>query len=620
MKRLWIICLVLCLGSSAFTQDSSRPENHAYYLKILTNAKDSLYTSILKKYADYINQHPEDFKIQIEQCKLINSAYYDSYEDYNPNYEEAKSCSDALIEKFPDEPEVLLYGVEFLYGDSARTYLERLTKRIDADPDLWSEQQWKVYHALAENYRGGEEPRKIIRYGELAAKHNDTLDVTLLLGEAYRDVSNKEKAIEILISKLDSTNDNWILNQKGRVLLELGAHDDAIKAFSMAAKDTGGYQDDSGLAEAMIEKGLYEEARPYLVKEVEGNSWNRSAPLLKLLEFDLRHGQPDSAAVDYARLTNESFWNDPVGIYRIKLLMKNPWAKWTWADLGRFLLMVLLLVVVFLIPYLWILPIHYIGTYLKQRGHTLNESAFRWGLRHFWIACSLWLLVDLLSLLLFDYQGVVSMLTSSVSSIEIDPISKLTADMTLFFFSGCTLFTLFFLQRSQVAQFFKSFLTYRRAILTGIGLALLLKIGSAVYVSILQFSGIDFNGGLSAISSVKDNVLSINNFYHPLLGFFCVVIVVPIYEEILFRGVFLSACEKHMKFIFANILQSLVFATIHLEWKMFPFYFIFGMLAGHYQHKTKNLVVGTSMHMTNNLIAFMMIILLEALRSRINSF
>jgi membrane protease YdiL (CAAX protease family) len=82
------------------------------------------------------------------------------------------------------------------------------------------------------------------------------------------------------------------------------------------------------------------------------------------------------------------------------------------------------------------------------------------------------------------------------------------------------------------------------------------------------------------------------------------VLLVPFYEEILFRGIFLSACERNMRFMYANILQSIVFALVHQNLKLFVFYFAFGMIAGYYRQKSQGLIIGTSMHMMNNLLAF----------------
>ena len=146
-----------------------------------------------------------------------------------------------------------------------------------------------------------------------------------------------------------------------------------------------------------------------------------------------------------------------------------------------------------------------------------------------------------------------------------------------------------------------------KQILSGVGLAFLLRLGLGLYHEMLQDFGVSYTSS-GVIASVVDNIVSVNQYYNPYLGFFFVVLLVPFYEEILFRGIFLSACQRNMKFALANSLQSLVFALVHNDLKLIPFYFAFGMVAGFFRQKTQSLTIGTSMHMTNNLIAFVFLL------------
>ena len=76
--------------------------------------------------------------------------------------------------------------------------------------------------------------------------------------------------------------------------------------------------------------------------------------------------------------------------------------------------------------------------------------------------------------------------------------------------------------------------------------------------------------------------------------------------------VFLSSVEKHVNYLVANILQSFVFALVHQNLKLFIFYFVFGFIAGYYSHRTKSLLTGVTLHITNNLIAFIAIIVMQS--------
>jgi membrane protease YdiL (CAAX protease family) len=221
--------------------------------------------------------------------------------------------------------------------------------------------------------------------------------------------------------------------------------------------------------------------------------------------------------------------------------------------------------------------------------------------------CSLWLLCDVTVTLMLDYPGLISLFNDGIVIEEAAPVSLISANMMLVFCTGCAAFTIPFLSQKDVMNFLDRFKNSGREILTGVGLAFLLRTGFAIYQLTLSYFGFPIHAGSNVIASVSDSIVSLNEFYSPWLGFLFVVILVPFYEEILFRGVFLSACERNMKFILANALQSLVFALVHNDLKLIPFYFAFGMVAGFYRQKNQNLTTSTSMHMTNNLFAFLIL-------------
>jgi hypothetical protein len=81
----WIV------SNLAFAQlQPAKPHDSQYYLNLLTGAKDSLYNEILHTFNTYIDAHPGDYIVQIERCKLIEEAYYNYDDEYNPHYEEAE--------------------------------------------------------------------------------------------------------------------------------------------------------------------------------------------------------------------------------------------------------------------------------------------------------------------------------------------------------------------------------------------------------------------------------------------------------------------------------------------------------------------------------------------------
>lgn len=600
MKNLsvFITYCILFAGICSYAQVTApKPASHEYYLDLLSSSKDSLFTQVIRLYDLYCDQNPHDYIVHVERCKFIERSYYDEYEDYNPKYEECEQCLSRLLETFPDIPEVLLYKSESLYGDSAIVFLEKILSDYEREPALWKGKGiWKIYHKLAETLSYNDKTQDAIMYGELAAANNDTLDISLFLAEQYVKLSDNAAAIKLLLDHLDSSDTGWELNRKGKLLLELGVPDRALEAFRLAKKDSFSWQDAGGLAQAMIENGFYAEAREYLVKDMEGYSLSPDA-FIRLFKYDIEYGSPDSALVTYRGLTEMNFWNDALGIYRLQLLFHSPLLPWKFFDFLRVFLLFASLAVVLIVPYTWILPIHYVGAYFKNKGLILPDSEFRWNLRHLWIVSSLFLLVDLISNLVFQYYELL------FENENDQVISENLADKAVFLWIGFALVTALFLKRSDGKIFWGTIWSKKKSVLIGVGMAFLLWFGEGMLKKISHLLG--FNDTSLVVLSAVNDIKSINQFYHPLIGLFFVVILVPVYEEILFRGIFLSACGKHVRFFWANCIQSLAFALIHQQWKLIPFYFAFGIVTGIYCRKSRSLAPGITIHMTNNLLAFM---------------
>jgi membrane protease YdiL (CAAX protease family) len=113
---------------------------------------------------------------------------------------------------------------------------------------------------------------------------------------------------------------------------------------------------------------------------------------------------------------------------------------------------------------------------------------------------------------------------------------------------------------------------------------------------------------IGALANITKEILAINAEYGVFWSFLFVVILVPMYEEIIFRGIMLGSMEKYLTFGGANVVQALLFAMIHDDLSLLPFYFAFGLLAGHLRKRSKGLAASMAMHGVNNLLAFIVIV------------
>ena len=127
----------------------------------------------------------------------------------------------------------------------------------------------------------------------------------------------------------------------------------------------------------------------------------------------------------------------------------------------------------------------------------------------------------------------------------------------------------------------------------------ILKIILAVVVLNIFFS----YGMLYLSNSILDIVPSGNAFNSFLTGTLITTILIsPISEELIFRGVFLNRLQLAVPVVFAVLISSLLFAALHSFGSIFSA-FIFGICIAILYLKTDNIFVAIFAHFFNNLFA-----------------
>ena len=79
-------------------------------------------------------------------------------------------------------------------------------------------------------------------------------------------------------------------------------------------------------------------------------------------------------------------------------------------------------------------------------------------------------------------------------------------------------------------------------------------------------------------------------------------LLVPIFEEVLFRGLLLSWLNRHMRFPFALTVMAVLFAAMHVYPPALPYAFLFGIATGYVRRRTGSTVNTILMHVINNIV------------------
>ena len=115
--------------------------------------------------------------------------------------------------------------------------------------------------------------------------------------------------------------------------------------------------------------------------------------------------------------------------------------------------------------------------------------------------------------------------------------------------------------------------------------------------------------------SVSQQIVSQLTVEQPAFAFFMVVVFAPLTEELIFRGMlarYLFPKQDKSKQVLFLLVSSVLFALIHFpgDVQQFFVYFSLGFSLGLAYISRKGLVYSISLHALNNLVSFLMILML----------
>jgi len=87
-----------------------------------------------------------------------------------------------------------------------------------------------------------------------------------------------------------------------------------------------------------------------------------------------------------------------------------------------------------------------------------------------------------------------------------------------------------------------------------------------------------------------------------------VAVIIPLVEEVAFRGVFLNGLARHVSFPVAAVVQALVFAALHENFAQLPLLFVFGLVAAWLYRWSQGLAAPLAFHAFNNALAAVAIV------------
>lgn len=583
--------------------------DHRIFLQEINNSHDRVYNDCLEKYNTYLANNPKDLEVHIEKCKFILYAQYDENEGYNPNQEAFDSCVSALIKQFPSYPEIFLFQITYLWGDELTKVFNEAEIAIENNPEEWSDIQLGIlYKSMSYHYSSESDFPQALIYIEKAISKDTFYKTSLEYARILIELDRHPEALNVLQAGKDTTKIPWELSSKADLYLELEDYESALDLYNLIDEIDSTYNNNVKIANTLEGVGEFMPARKYLVADTATN-WNKEASVRQLLIHDLKYQSGAQSLATYNAYRDYGYMTDPLGIFRLTLFISHPLQPWKFRDILSLISLHGTLLLLIIIPFLWILPIYFIGHHLnlisRQKAYELN-----WGLKAFWFVSAGYLIAAFASHCI-EPEYLYSLFLSSYYAIELSQEKEgLISILFVLLFAIVGLATLY---KVNPRVLLRDQWTVNKSILNGFGILAVYKFMVGIYIWVLISTfGItmeDLTGMLSHFLATRQEIEAIIAVSGGGIGFILICLLVPVYEEIIFRGVILDASQRYLNFNLANWVQAVLFATIHANLYMFPVFLLFGLITGVMRKKSGGLLAGIIFHVINNILAFSILLI-----------
>lgn len=586
--RPYLVAVVLLFSARAAVATAPAPvsalDAEAAALRVMER-KVSAYREVLATFDEAMRQAPGDAAIAVERCRFIGRYTDEDYGDWVESApEEFADCRATLAKRWPEAPEAQLFALQQLWGEDAVAMGEKLLEQADDWPrplrQVLLARVSQVQEANENSARAGELAVQAVRLGDASRA-----------AQAVRHLASRRDFTEAarLLAGAAPATQAWAARERVEAALELPDRQAALQELERYA-DAGWPIGTAVAARAQLRAGNVAAARKLLADE------DGSDEALRQVRFDAAMATGDTTAAA-AALDFSDTDNFASNMQRFMVL-----ATQAPATLGQGPMLVG--VVVFLVlglalallPGVLLVPVHYRGLLRRVRGRSTVPTLEGVGMRRAWWAAGVFLAVPSLVAMVAEPT-----LAALLLGGELPDGKGAFRAMAWGAFIGllCVLPAIRGIAPSRLAGDRASWLaaSWRVpaawACLMGIGMAIGAWHGH-------------FGSGGETLQTRTVDMLTTGGVqtYGPLATLLLIALLVPVLEEVVFRGLLLGGLSRYISFGWANLLQATAFALIHDDPPRFVFYLSLGLLGGWLVKRTGALAPAIALHALNNALAF----------------
>ncbi len=602
------------LGHDAF------PEGvHKALVDRVNASQTASYADVLKEFDRYLSKNPADAVAAVEKCKFIGNFADQEDQTVASSSADLEACVADLADK-PIEAteEARLYHLESEWGEDGIRDGEALLIEANAKP--WSQAHRAALHEhLYSMYSNS--PKQSLKAGEhaVAAVHLNPESKLRLAAAEYLVKTGAHNPALALLTPTDTVKwSEWQVGKVATLLIKLGNLPMAREVIERQSKGKLSVQTRVLLAGLLANAGEVDGARSLLAQAASARDSN-GVPSVQTLRERFRlerdYGDRDSMAAAYRDLRNRGWSADPLARDRLSLFFRHPLLVITGGDLLGLATLLATLIAAALLPVVVIAPIHYRSA-VKQAHGTILPPPGPWGLGHLWYALGAMIVSSLISIYVLAYSMIEAEILSSTgiggSSTPNVPNAADTGRVLLLQSAIMLVALLPVLMTPAQRKQLRGQWSIAKSVLAGAGCSLGMLVVAGMVVGVwkrLHLPG----AGITLGSATTQALQGIRSECGLLTLLVVVCVIVPIIEEVVFRGVFLQAVSRRLALWAAIALQAIVFAVLHEEPGVIPAIFVLALVAAWLARRSAGLLAPIVLHGTNNAFAVLVVARMTAL-------
>ena len=554
------------------------------------------FEAMLARHDARIEAAPWDIALRAARCRAIaDSTYTFEYVEWvDELFDRYDECVAALEAAWPDHPEIVLLKLMNLSYEQQSEFAQPYIARLEQA--RWtSGQRARLYSMLAAaaDYLGDGNAGM---YAARALNADVNANTRLIYALSFDISSDADAVRQALLSPVERIDDQglWQLASRMLLLSELG-EGDAVVEIHDRLRDAEIFYNRRDAAAALIGVGEIERARAELAQYEEFEPW----PTLDEFErfnFEYRHGTTEQALAAYNVWRDAGWSEDFLGVNRVALQFRDfslSWQPRDWLFIAGFLLACAAVALVAALP-VWL--VQYRGLLVRSHSNRPYPSG-GWQLRHAWMAMTV---IGIGSVVALYFLAPIMLFSMDEEAVA---MGSTDAQLALMALVESMLTLVFLLPLARFAAGVQSHIwverwTLTKALMIGAAVAVVLRVPFFVMVGVLP--ELD-------VTNFTDDVLmqtmsALRETYGAAVAYWLVVLLAPVVEEFVFRGVLLEAFSRHIRPLAANALQALLFAAAHMSLTQLPLLFIVGFSAGVLARRSGGLAAPMAMHAVFNLV------------------